>query len=92
MRFSFALVSAFAVTAFGSPKPFDARSQSVNTNDMANFISFAAQADCDVFQCANVIASAACIVAGIASGQVEAVLACVASGSTGVSLDYLPAV
>ncbi|KAF2728793.1 hypothetical protein EJ04DRAFT_448600 [Polyplosphaeria fusca] len=84
MRFSIPLVSLFAATLSASPTSLDTRAQSVNTNDMTNFISFAAQADCDLFQCANVVASAACIIAGIGTGQVEAVLACVASGATGI--------
>ncbi|KAF1967236.1 hypothetical protein BU23DRAFT_573406 [Bimuria novae-zelandiae CBS 107.79] len=61
-----------------------ARDVATSANDMTAVIQFAAQADCDFFQCADVIASAGCIAIGIATGQVEAVLACVASGATGI--------
>lgn len=90
MRFSAALVLVTGAFALASPSPKAAAANVVprdavtTVDDVTAAIQFAAQADCDVFQCANVVASAACIIAGVASGQVEAVLACVASGSTGV--------
>ncbi|OAG09427.1 uncharacterized protein CC84DRAFT_1212862 [Paraphaeosphaeria sporulosa] len=89
MRFSATLPLLTAALALASPSPKPAtnamaRDATTTVNEMTAAIQFAAQADCDVFQCANVVASTACIAAGIASGMIEAVLACVASGSTGI--------
>ncbi|KAF2106181.1 hypothetical protein BDV96DRAFT_607555 [Lophiotrema nucula] len=89
MRFTASIVALFAATALATPSPSVyssavGRSTLTSTDDMTNAIQFAVQADCDIFQCANVIASAACIAAGVGTGQVEAVLACVASGATGI--------
>jgi hypothetical protein len=69
--------------------PVGDRAVTTTANDMTAAIIFAAQADCDLFQCAAVVASAACIAAGIAAGQPEAVLACVASGTAGVSQSFI---
>ena len=54
---------------------------------VANTIVLAAQADsCDIIKCAEVIASAACIIAGIAAvpESIPGILGCVAGGAGAV--------
>lgn len=85
MRFYAALPLLTAALALASPSPKPAaKAVARDVNDTTAAIQFAVQADCDLFQCANVIASAGCIAAGLGTGMPEVVLACVASGSTGV--------
>ncbi|KAF2185904.1 hypothetical protein K469DRAFT_158289 [Zopfia rhizophila CBS 207.26] len=61
MRFSVPCLTIIASSTLASPKPFTTR-DITTTEDVTKAIAFAAQAaDCDTFQCANVIASVACI-------------------------------
>ena len=87
------LTIAFALLASGlamaSPLPKIAPNAvtcdlTTTTTETASSTQFAAQADCDFFQCVNFIESAGRIAAVIPTGQVAIVLACVASGTSGV--------
>ena len=80
MRFSSVLISTLAAVATASPNALARREDEAVTEA----IKFAVQADdCEIFQCAGVIASAACIGLAIAAGGPAApagVVACVAGG------------
>ncbi|PSN69179.1 hypothetical protein BS50DRAFT_586524 [Corynespora cassiicola Philippines] len=84
MHFSTSIITLIASTVVASPAP----KATAQRDLQAEAIAFAAQADCDLFQCANVVASAACIIASINAGPagIPSLLACVASGSSGVSI------
>ncbi|KAF4310794.1 hypothetical protein GTA08_BOTSDO13659 [Botryosphaeria dothidea] len=82
---STALVTfVMAITAAAAPSNavVAAKRQDTSVNVTPEQIVFAAQAaDCSIISCASVLASAGCIVAGLATGQVPAVLGCVAGGA-----------
>ena len=85
MRFSTIIATALFGLAAASPPALARRENQAVTKA----IQFAAQADgCDIFGCAAVIGSAACIAASIPLGAagVPSALACVASGAASVSL------
>ena len=89
MHFSSVLISTLAALATASPNSLARREDQAVTEA----IQFAVQADgCDLFQCANVIASAACIGASIGLGAagIPGLLACVAGGSGAVCHQQLP--
>tara|TARA_R110002003_G_scaffold79_4_gene7034 strand:+ start:20715 stop:21170 length:456 start_codon:yes stop_codon:yes gene_type:complete len=84
MRPSTLLVSFLAAFATASPSSLAIR----DTQQTTDAIRFAAvAADCSIFQCAAVIASAACIAASVGLGPagVPGLLGCVAGGSASVS-------
>ncbi|KAF1846381.1 uncharacterized protein K460DRAFT_356066 [Cucurbitaria berberidis CBS 394.84] len=81
MRFSSVLVSALAAVATASPNSLARREEQAVTEA----IIFAVQAsDCDLFKCAAVVASAACIGASIALGPagIPSLLGCTAGGAS----------
>jgi hypothetical protein len=85
MRFSTITTTALFGLVAAIPSPLAKRENQAVTEA----IQFAALADgCDIFGCAAVIGSAACIGASIAAGPagVAGALACVASGAASVSL------
>lgn len=83
MRFSTITMSALLSLAAASPNALARRENQATTQA----IQFAAlQADCDIFKCASVVASAACIAASIALGPagVASALGCTAGGAASV--------
>ncbi|KAF1837300.1 hypothetical protein BDW02DRAFT_491755 [Decorospora gaudefroyi] len=83
MRFSTITITALAGLAAASP----AASSAQDTQMVKSAIQFASQSQaCPVFDCATVVASAACIGASIALGPagVASALACVATGASGL--------
>ncbi|KNG49592.1 hypothetical protein DDE82_004117 [Stemphylium lycopersici] len=76
-------MSALLSLAAASPNALARRENQATTQA----IQFAAlQADCDIFKCASVVASAACIAASIALGPagVASALGCTAGGAASI--------
>jgi hypothetical protein len=85
MHFPAFLLTALATLAVASPNSLARR----DNEEVAAAIRFAAvQADCNIVQCAGVIASAACIALSIPLGPagVPGALGCVAGGASAVCL------
>ncbi|KAH7069560.1 hypothetical protein BKA63DRAFT_569171 [Paraphoma chrysanthemicola] len=83
MRLSTLLMSALAALTTASPNSLAVR-DAQQTTDAIRFAAVAA--DCSIFQCAAVIASAACIAASVGLGPagVPGLLGCVAGGSAAI--------
>lgn len=93
MRFTLPLITLLTATTFAvpNPKPVVKPREDVSVNDMSDAILFAVEAaDCNVGDCVTVVASAVCIIAGIAARSVSAVTACVQGGAGSVSVPVSP--
>lgn len=84
MRFSSIIISSLPALVTATPNALTPRNEQAA---VANAIQFAVQADdCDLFSCAAVLASAACIGASIALGPggIASALGCTAGGASAV--------